>query len=101
MNSSHEAQRHHEDSVAFQKRSTADVNCLEKKVISNPFMLEKLTVLNNHDKIKLNDRIFEDIKIIETEGEKQFLHLWEKRLVSGELSINVTILLNSYNLPGN
>ena len=85
MNSLHEAQRHHEDSVAFQKRSTTDVNCLEKNVISNPFMLEKLTVLNNHDKIKFNDRIFEDIKIIETEGEKQFVHLWEKRLVSGEL----------------
>ena len=101
MNSSHEAQRHHEDSVAFQKRSTTDVNCLEKNVGSDPFMLDNLTVLNNHDKTQFNDRIFEDIKIIKTEGEKQFLHLWEKRLVSAELSINVTIQLNSYNLPGN
>ena len=32
--------------------------------------------------------------------EKQFLHFWEKRLVSTELSTNVTIPLNSYNLPG-
>ena len=32
--------------------------------------------------------------------EKQFLHFWEERLVSTELSINVTIPLNSYNLPG-
>ena len=45
--------------------------------------------------------MFEDIKTIETEGEKQFLHFWEKRLVSAELSINVTISLNSYNLAGN
>ena len=101
MNSPHEAQRHHEDSVAFQKRLTTDVNCLEKTVISIPFILEKLTFLNNHDKAKFNDRVFEDIKIIETEGEKQFLHFWEKRLVSAELSINVPIPLNSYNLPGN
>ena len=48
-----------------------------------------------------NDRVFEDIKIIEIEGKKQFLHFQENRLVSAELSINVTIPLNSYNLPGN
>ena len=42
-----------------------------------------------------NDRVFEDTKIIETEVEKQFLHFWEKGLVSAELSINVPIPLNS------
>ena len=46
MNSRHEVQRHHEDSVAFQKRFTTDVNCLEKAVVRNSFMLEKLTILS-------------------------------------------------------
>ena len=101
MNSLHEAQSHHEYSEVFQTRFTANVNCLEKAAISNTFMLEKLTVLNNHDKGKFSDSVFEDIKTIETEGGKQFLHFREKRLVSVELSINVTISLNSYNLPGN
>ena len=32
--------------------------------------------------------------------EKQFLHFWEKRLVSTELSINVTIPLNSIQFTG-
>ena len=77
--------------VVFQKRFTTDVNCLEKVVISKLFILEKLTVLNNHDKAKFNDRVFENIKIIETKGEKQFSHFWEKRLVSAELLINVPI----------
>ena len=76
MNCLHEAQRHHEDSEAFQKRLTTDVNCLEKDVISKPFMLEKLTVLKNHDKAKFINSVFEDIKIIETEVKKQFLHFW-------------------------
>ena len=49
MNNLHEAQCHHGISVAFQRRFTTDVNCHEKAAISNPFMLEKLTVLNNHD----------------------------------------------------
>ena len=70
--------------MAFQKCFTTDVNCLEKAVISKSFMLEKFMVLNNHDKAKFNDRVFEDIKIIETEGKKQFLNFWEKRLVSAE-----------------
>ena len=56
-------------------------------------MLEKLTALNNHHKSKLNDSVFEDINIVGTEEEKQLLHFWEKRQVSSELSINVTILL--------
>ena len=60
MNSPQDSQR--------QKRFTTDVNCLEKAVISNPFMLEKLFLLNNHNKEKLNDSVFEDIKTIETEG---------------------------------
>ena len=83
MNSPHKGQRCHEDSVAFQKRFITDVNCLEMAVISNHFMLEKLTLLNNHDKAK------------------QYLYFWEKRLVSAEISINVTIPLNWYNLRGN
>ena len=82
MNSPHEAQCHHKDSVAFKKIFTTDVNCLEKAFISNPFMFEKLTVLNNHDNVKFNDSVFEDIKIIKMVEEKQFLHFWEKRLVS-------------------
>ena len=57
-------------------------------------MLEKLTALNNHINAKFNDSVFENIKIIETKGEKQFLHFWQKRLVSAELSVNVTIKLN-------
>ena len=70
MNSLHEAQSHHEDSVAFQKCFTTDFNCLEKAVFSNPFMLEKIIVMSNHSKAKFNDSLFEDIKIIKTEGEK-------------------------------
>ena len=89
-NSPHEAQRHHEDSVTFQKRFTTDVNRLEKAVISNTLMLEKFTVLNNHDKAKFNDSVFEDIKIIETEGGKQFIHFLEKRLVSAHTIYRTT-----------
>ena len=81
MNSPHEAHFHHEDSVVFQKCFTTNVNCFEKAVISNPFMLENLTVVHSHDQAEFNNRVFEDIKINVAEGEKQILHFWEKRLV--------------------
>ena len=68
MNRRHKARCHYEDSVTFQKCFTTDVNCLEEAVISNPFILEKRTALNNHDKTKFNDSVFENVKIIETEG---------------------------------
>ena len=55
MNSRHEAQSHHENSVLFKKRFTTDVNFLEKAVISNSSMLKRLTVLHNHDKAKFNE----------------------------------------------
>ena len=74
MNSPRKAQCRKKDSVAFQKRFATDLNCLEKTAISNPFMLEELTVLNNHDKAKFDNSISEDIKIFETDGEKQFLY---------------------------
>ena len=99
--STFEHDRHHEDTVAFQKRFSNDVDGLEKALISNPFKLEKLTALNNHEKASFNDCVFEDLKIIGSEGENQFLEFWEKRLLSNTLSIKNTICLNSYNLPGN
>ena len=68
MNRRHKARRHYEDSVTFQKRFTTDVNCLWEAVISNTFILEKRTALNNHDKTEFNDSVFENVKIIETEG---------------------------------
>ena len=101
MNNLHEAQCHHGISVAFQRNFTTDVNCHEKAAISNPFMLEKLAVLNNYDKAQCNDSVFEDIKIIEREGEKQFPHFCEKIPISAKVSYNVTITLNSCNLPCN
>ena len=48
INTPHKGKCHYEDCVAFQKRLTTHVNCLEKAIISNPFMLDILTVLNNN-----------------------------------------------------
>ena len=48
MNSPYGGQLHHEDSAAFQKCFTIDINCLEKTVVSNLFMLKKLMYLKMH-----------------------------------------------------
>ena len=93
--------RHHEDTNAFQNRFTCDVEKLGQAIVSNPFKLDKLTVLNNHEKASFNDSVFQDLKIICSEGERQFRDFWEKRLTSNQDSIKAPILLNSYNLPGN
>ena len=56
MNIPHEAQRHHEDFVASKKRFIADINYLEKAVISN-LSCWRSSVMNNHDKAKFNDSV--------------------------------------------
>ena len=96
-----EALHHHEDTAAFQKRFTRDVDTLDKAPMTNPFKQDKITVLNNHEKGKFNDSVFEDIKIIHREGEYLFLEFWEERLASNSVPLKHPISLNSYNLPGN
>ena len=93
-------EKHHEDTLAFQKRFSSDVGRLEKAIITNPFKLEKLTVLNNEE-ASFNTSVTEDLRVISEEGEKQFMKFWEKRLVSNDLSLKEPITLNSFNLPGN
>ena len=99
--SNHESQCHHEDSAAFQKHFTADVKSLNPALVSNPFLLERLTVLNNHDIAKFNDRVIEDIRVLEFNREKQSLEFWNNRLQIPKIPISEPINLNSYNLPGN
>ena len=57
LDSPHEAQHHHEDTMAFQKRFSADVSCLEKAIISNPLCLNKLTILMRVDSMTVFLRI--------------------------------------------
>jgi hypothetical protein len=100
LESDSRADHHHEDTAAFKDRFSKDVNNLDNAMVSNPFKLEKLTVLNQED-ASFNDSVFEDLKVMCAEGEKQFLQFWNKRLASSEVSIKEPISLNSFNLPGN
>ena len=88
---------HHGDTAAFKDRLTKD---LENAMASNPFILEKLTILNQEN-ASFNDSVLEDIKVMSAEGEKQFLQFWDQRLASSEISIKEPISFNSFNLLGN
>lgn len=63
-----ECLHHYEDTNAFQKRFTKDAISLDKALRSNPYKLDKLTLLNNHEKGRYNDSVFEDLKTIKSEG---------------------------------
>ena len=101
MNSSYEAQSHHEDSVLFQKCFTTDFNCPEKVNISDPFMLRSSLSCTTTIRQDLTIEYLKIKKSIKQKGKNKFLHFWEKRLVLAELSINFTIPLSSDNLPCN
>ena len=59
--------KHHDESEAFQNQFSADVSRLKRSILTNPFKLNKLTMLNNE-----NDDISEMLKL----GEEQFKVFW-------------------------
>ena len=95
-----EASHHHEDTATFKTRYSKDVCRLEEAIITNPFKLEKLTVLNQ-ETASFNASVFEDIESMSKKGEQQFLDFCDRRLIKSTISIKDPITLNSFNLPGN
>ena len=86
--------------LAFKKRYSNDVCRLEAAIVTNPFKLDKLTVLNQ-ETASFNASVFENIKNMSQKGEHQFLEFWKCRLNDCTISIKEPITLNSFNLPGN
>ena len=91
---------HHEDSQRFQEIFSKDVTHLKEVTLTNPFKMDKLTVLNQ-ETASFNDSIIEDIQRLSKCGEEQFQSFWSNRLDQYVLPITEPITLNSYNLPGN
>ena len=92
--------KHHEDSEAFQNQFSADVSRLKTSILTNPFELNKLTVLNN-EKSNFNDIMYDDISKMSKLGEEQFKAFWTDRIVTCKVPVSDPILLNSLNLLGN
>ena len=92
--------KHHEDSEAFQNQFSAHVSRLKTSILTNPFKLNKLTVLNN-EKATVNDIVYDDISKMSKLGEEQFKAFWMDRLLTCKVLVRDPILLNLLNLPGN
>ena len=59
--------KHHEDSEAFQNQFWADASRLKTSILTNPFKLNKLTLLNNK-KFTFNDVVYDYISKISKLG---------------------------------
>ena len=92
--------KHLKDSEAFQSQFSADVSRLKTSILTNPFKLNKLTILNN-EKSTFNDIVYDDISKMLKLGEEQLKAFWTDRLVTCKVPVSDPILLNSLNLPGN
>ena len=92
--------KHHEDSKSFQNLFTSNVSRLKESIFTNPFKLNKLTILNN-EQATFNDIVYDDISKMSKLGEEQFRSFWMDRLVTYKIPVSDPILLNSLNLPGN
>ena len=91
--------KHHENNPTFKKDFSSDTARLFKSFPENPFLLEKLTVINNTDTI-FEDNIFYNLTQLESTGTKQFQTFIKDRLVMSKVSICTKIVLNHFMLPG-
>ena len=89
--------KHHDDSKAFQNQFSAHVFRLKTSILTNPFNLNRLTVLNN-EKDTFNDIVYDDISKMSKLGEENFKPSRMDRLVTCKIPVSDPILLNSLNL---
>ena len=88
----------HECNKAFQTDFYNGVQGLGRNFVSNPFLLENLTIIN--DASELFDRnIFYNIANLESIGFMQLKAFINDRLISCKKSINSKIALNHFILP--
>ena len=73
--------KHHKGSEFFQNQFPADASVLKTSILTNPFKLNKLTLLNN-EKSTFNDIVYNDISKMSKLGEEQFKAYRTDRLVT-------------------
>ena len=91
--------KHHESSPSFQRDFYNDVQKVKQNFIVNPFELNELTVVNNTD-VMFDDNIYQNIKNLEVVGTTQLETFIKDRLIMSKVSLNGTISLNHFALPG-
>lgn len=95
----HGNQKHHENSPTFRNDFAKDTKTLLDSFPNNPFMLDKLTVINNTN-VFFEDNIYHNITQLESVGRKQAQSFIEDRLIKSKTSIDTKITLNHFILPG-
>ena len=73
---------------------------LKTSILTNPFKLNKLTVLNNN-KFTFINVMYDYISKMSKLGEEEWKAFWTDRLVKCKVPANGPILLKSLNLLGN
>ena len=91
--------KHHENNPTFQKDFCNDTSILFSSFPENPFLMNKLTVINNIDTI-FEENIYHNLTQLEPVGTGQLETFIELRLVKSKLPISSKITLNHFMLPG-
>ena len=86
--------KHHEDSGVFQNQFSAHVSQLKTSRLTNPFKLNKWTLLNN-ERATFNDIVYDDISKMLKLEEEQFKAFWMGQVMTCKLPVSDPILLNS------
>ena len=90
--------KHHEDNESFQESFCADVQKVYDGIVTNPFLLDKLTSISN-TALVFRENVFHNIFVLKSTGEKQFQKFFSDRLILGKVAIDSKLTKNQFVLP--
>ena len=90
--------KHHEDNESFQESFCRDVQKVYDGIVTNPFLLDKLTSISNAVLV-FPENVFHNIFVLKSTGEKQFQKFFSDRLILGKVAIDSKLTKNQFVLP--
>ena len=91
--------KHREGNESFQESFCGDVQKVYDGIVTNPFLLDKLTSISN-TALVFPENVFHNISVLKSTGEKQFQQFFNDRLILGKEAIDSKLTKNQFVLPG-
>ena len=79
--------KHHKANESFKELFCGDVHEVYKGIVTNPFLLDKLTSISN-TAIVFPENVFHNISVLKCTGGKQFQQFFNDRLILGKQAVD-------------
>ena len=91
--------KHHKANESFKELFCGDVHEVYNGIVTNPFLLDKLTSISN-TAIVFPENVFHNISVLKCTGGKQFQQFFNDRLILGKQAVDSKLTKYQFVLIG-